>query len=105
MKIRWENIAEQQANEIATYIRKSFGFKRMKLFGEQIIHSTRLLTLNPYMGILDPLLTGRSQSYRSILINKLSKMVYYVDEEAKMIHISAFWDCRSEPLAQAEHLV
>ena len=104
MKIEWENIAEQKAKEIGKYIRRSFGLKRMKVFGEQIRHTTDLLILNPYMGVLDPLLSGRSQSYRSILINRLSKMVYYVDEKEGVIHISAFWDCRCEPLAQSEHL-
>ena len=105
MIVKWDNIALDQLDQVADYILESFGEKRENVFREQVLYATQLLKLNPYMGILDPLLTGRSQSYRSILINKLSKMVYYVDEEAKMIHISAFWDCRSEPLAQAEHLV
>lgn len=104
MKIHWEIIALDGLDQVADYILDSFGEKIESAFRERVQFATELLKLNPYMGVLDPLLSGRSQSYRSILINRLSKMVYYVDEKEGVIHISAFWDCRCEPLAQSEHL-
>ena len=42
----------------------------------------------------------RPTAYRSIIINGLSKMVYYIDDE--FVRIAAFWDTRREPQSQAE---
>jgi len=103
MKLIWEHIAKDQLKEVAGYVRKSFGLNREKQFQQEIRYATRMLLLNPYMGALDPLFSGRSIAYRSILVNRLNKMVYYVDNN-DIIHISAFWDCRREPIQQTKHL-
>ena len=104
MKVVWENIALEQLDQVADYVLDRFGEKREILFREQVKHTAELLKSNPYMGVLDSLLIERSQSYRSVLVNRLNKMVYYVDENNETIHISAFWDCRCEPLGQTQHL-
>jgi plasmid stabilization system protein ParE len=104
MRIKWEKIALEQLDQVADYIYDNFGEKRESIFQEQVRHTTKLLESNPYMGALDPLLRGRFQSYRSVLVNRLNKMVYFVDEKAEIIHIAAFWDCRREPLEQTMHL-
>ncbi|MCR5453706.1 MAG: hypothetical protein K6F33_01805 [Bacteroidales bacterium] len=49
-------------------------------------------------------MSNRFKSYRSIIINNLSKMVYFVDDNADTIYIAAFWDCRQDPLSQIECL-
>ena len=103
MIIVWENIAQEQLEEVANYIENGFGLKYVRLFQQDVLHTTELLLLNPYLGALEPLLSGRSKEYRSILANRLDKMVYYVDENT--IHIVAFWDCRREPGGQTKHLV
>ena len=101
MKLIWERIAKEQLKEVAKYIRVDFGVKREKIFQQEISHATRMLLLNPYMGALDPLFSERTIAYRSILVNRLNKMVYYVDDN-EIIHISAFWDCRRNPETQAK---
>lgn len=52
-----------------------------------------------YIGAIDPLFADRPASYRSIIINGLSKMVYRIDDDT--IHIVGVWDCRQEPKGQA----
>ena len=104
MKTVWEDPALEQLGEVADYIGDRFGEKRADVFLDEVRHVIDLLEYNPYMGALDPLLVGRSESYRSVLVNKLNKLVYYVDENNETIHIAAFWDCRREPLRQTEHL-
>ncbi|MCR5456397.1 MAG: type II toxin-antitoxin system RelE/ParE family toxin [Bacteroidales bacterium] len=104
MKIKWANIALEQLEQVADYIYDSFGESRENIFEEQVKHVTNLLASNPYMGALEPLLEGRSESYRSVLVNRRSKMVYYIDENNGTIIIAAFWDCRSEPLTNVRHL-
>ena len=104
MKIHWDEKAEWQMNQVAIYILQNFGVKSLIKFRQELNHTTELLQSNPNMCALESLLTKRSRTYRSTIINKLSKMVYYVDEQNETIHIAAFWDCRREPLAQIERL-
>ena len=59
-----------------------------------------MLCKNPYIAAIDPLFGDRANTYRSTLINRRSKMVYYVVDDE--IHIAAFWDCRRDPVAQAK---
>ena len=59
-----------------------------------------LLAANPRLGITEPLLAGRKREYRSIVVHKLFKLVYYVKDET--LYIAALWDTRREPHAQAD---
>ena len=59
-----------------------------------------MLKKSPNVGAIDPLFVDRPIAYRSIIINGLSKMVYYIDGD--IIRIAAFWDTRREPQAQAK---
>lgn len=57
----------------------------------------------PTMGRIDSLFAHRKQTYRSIIIRKLSKIVYYVKDN--ILHIAAFWDTRREPKSQASQTI
>ena len=61
-----------------------------------------MIMRHPNIGSIDPLFDDRPISYRSVIINSLSKMVYFIEEET--IHIVAFWDTRREPKKQAEQV-
>ena len=41
----------------------------------------------------------RKQAYRSIIVRRLNKVVYYV--KGDILHIAAVWDTRREPKNQA----
>ena len=44
-----------------------------------------------------PLLSDRAKAYRSLVIHKHCKVVYFVDEEADTLVIADVWDTRREP--------
>ena len=44
-------------------------------------------------------LAGRKREYRSIVVHKLFKLVYYVKGDT--LHIAALWDTRREPDTQS----
>lgn len=58
-----------------------------------------MLRRSPYIGQIDPLFEGRAKTYRSVIVNGLNKMVYYIEDDT--LHIAAFWDTRMEPEEQA----
>lgn len=53
------------------------------------------------VGSMEPLLSNRPMAYRSVVINKLNKMIYYISNTDDVIYIVDFWDTRCEPNAQA----
>ena len=99
MKAVWHLRAMKGKSQVAKYIRKEFGNKRAKKFRQKVGDTVTMLMDNPYIGKIDPLFEGRALTYRSVIINGLSKMVYYVNGDT--IYIAAFWDTRMEPEEQA----
>lgn len=58
-----------------------------------------MLRRSPYIGQIDPLFEGRAKTYRSVIVNGLNKMVYYIEDDT--LHIAALWDTCMEPEEQA----
>ena len=92
-----------QRKQVADYIRDNFGAKHKILFLQEVRRITGMLKLTPNLGPIDPLFADRPIAYRSIIINGLSKMVYYVKEDT--IRIAAFWDVRREPNEQRDKTI
>lgn len=99
MKAIWEPKAKVAKRQIAAYIRTEFGTKRAKKFRQEVDDMVTMLMRAPNIGQIDPLFEGRAKTYRSIIVNGLNKMVYYVEDDT--VHIAAFWDTRREPTNQA----
>ena len=99
MKVIWHPRAETAMLQVADYIREQFGFKRKKAFMQEVRQMAQKLRRSPYIGQIDPLFEGRSKTYRSVIVNGLNRMVYYIEDNT--IHIAAFWDTRMEPEEQA----
>ena len=98
MKVIWDSLAIRERNQVANYIQRHFGTKRKERFLSEVREATQMLKRNSGIGSIDPLFADRPIAYRSIVINGLSKMVYYINGDA--IYIAAFWDCRKEPKSQ-----
>ncbi len=99
MKVIWQPEADKGRIQIAKYIRRNFGKKIMVEFMETLQKVTKLLSQFPDIGRIDPLFKDRANTYRCLIVNKLSKLVYRIDGD--VVNIVAFWDCRQEPKNQA----
>ena len=95
MRIEWNDNAERQKDCIADYIFERFGYDRMRQYLDEVEHTTKQICDYPNLGSIDPLFSERGNVYRSVIVDRLSKLVYYVKEDT--IRIAAFWDCRQEP--------
>ena len=102
MKVIWHDQAKEALRKTAAYIRKHFGIQERENFRNEINKVQVLLTSNPFMGPVEPLLADQPVEYRSFVINRLNKIVYSI--EGDTIHIADFWDTRREPKAQAQQL-
>ena len=102
MKIIWKERAKDSARQAFVYCRLKFGKRIMLQFKDRLFHQTDLLSLNPLLGKRDFLLEDRRDHvYRSLLVHKHFKVVYYIDESEDTVYIVALWDVRREPREQA----
>lgn len=103
MKAIWDSEARKAQRQVAAYIRKEFGVKRAKKFRQEVDDTVNRLMCNPGIGQIDPLFEDRAWTYRSVIVNGLNKIVYFV--EGDNIYIAAFWDTRmneEEQVAKVE---
>jgi plasmid stabilization system protein ParE len=103
MRIIINDEAKKRIRETARYIHKKFGKKARLDFKSEIEHIVKLLHDNPSIGPAEPYLADAPVLYRSIVVNHLNKMVYWIDGD--VIEIVDFWDCRCEPKKQAEQII
>lgn len=102
MKVIVQKAAARQISRTYTYGERHFGKQAAEKTHARIMEALRLLAANPRLGIAEPLLASRKREYRSIVVHKLFKLVYYVKDET--LYIAALWDTRREPRAQAGNL-
>ena len=102
MKAILTNAAKQQIRQTAKYVLKQFGKRRKDKFLQEVRHARFLIADNPNMGSIEPLLVKHTTTYRSLVVNKLNKIVYYIDND--IIYIVDFWDTRREPVSQANQV-
>ena len=100
MKIHWHKRADAQLHQIEEYVLRDFGERVRQEFMDEVEQTVLSLSEMPTMGQIDPLFIHRKETYRSIIIRRLNKVVYYVKNDT--LHIAAFWDTRREPKYQAK---
>ncbi len=94
-KVVWQRNAIIQRNSILEYIIREFGKSPARKFNAELKRCQNLICSNPLIAPLEQLLSGMEKTYRSILVSRLSKMIFY--EEEGVIHIVALWDTRRCP--------
>ena len=100
MKIHWHKRAAAQLHQVEDYVLRDFGERIREEFMDEVEEAILALADMPTRGKLDPLFAHRKQAYRSIIVRRLNKVVYYVKGDT--LHIAAFWDTRREPKNQAK---
>ena len=99
MRIHWEDKAEWNLHQIEDYIFERFGPDSLEKFMDRVDQSVETILRYPNIGPVEPLLADLPQSYHSVVVGNLSKIVYRVEDE--VIYIADIWDCRREPKAMA----
>lgn len=97
MQVEWKQQARQEVRAAVIYGAEHFGERTAISFYRQIRIQAELLASHPKLGILEPLLSDRKHQYRSLIVHKHHKLVYYIDEQKDTIYIADLWDMRREP--------
>lgn len=99
MEIIWAEEAFRAWQDTIDYIVEEFGVRAAEKFYKKTEEWQNVLSSSPMAGKTEPLLNNRSRLYRSIVITKQCKLIYYIEDET--IFIVDFWDVRREPEALA----
>lgn len=100
LAIHWYKGASIALHQIGNYILQEFGELARQDFMNEVEKTVLNLADFPAIGVIDPLFAHRKKTYRSIIVRKYNKIVYYVSDNT--IFISGFWDTRREPKRQAD---
>ena len=95
MKVRTLEQAEEAIQKTARYIQREFGRRNRDKFLSKVEETKKLLSFNPHLGPVEPLLADRATTYRSVVVARQNKMVYRITDDC--IEIADFWDVRREP--------
>ena len=101
MELVWETDAYSLWEDTARYIEREFGYIAMVDYINETANIEQQLINNPYLGIEEPLLKGCSVAFRSIVLAKHNKVIYFVTDRINVVDI---WDTRREPKHQAAKL-
>ena len=99
IKIHWTKESREQWRKTALYIQHEWGVSALRKFVENTEKIQNQLMEFSYFGKIEPLLADRSKLYRSIVLSKQNKIIYYIQDDT--IYIVDFWDTRCEPKKQA----
>lgn len=97
LSLIWHASFEEKLKAAIRWSRFHFGERTAGKFYRRIIEESNRLTFAPYIGGVEPLLDGFPIEYRSLVVHKHFKVVYYVDEANALVHIVDMWDVRREP--------
>ena len=107
-----EQVKDKLQTELSKFIKETALIVKLSNFDLTIIgevakpgkykvyQTERLLEWNPNLGPAEPYLADAPVLYRSIVVNRLNKIIYWINDD--VIEIVDFWDTRREPTAQAE---
>lgn len=62
---------------------------------DEVDADNEYLARNPYMFKKEPLLEMRTIEYRSVIVKKLNKIIYRIDDE--LVTVVDFWNSRQSP--------
>jgi plasmid stabilization system protein ParE len=88
--------AIERLDEIYNYIRLCSELAAARIYND-ILDEIAKLKLFPRMAPVEPILANCGKIFRSLVVMKHYKVVYYIEDEEDTIYIATVWDCRQNP--------
>lgn len=96
MKVLWTAFAESQSDNIYDYIQRTKNPYIATDIYNNILDESAMLARFPRMAAIESLLSEFPEEYRSLVVYRNYKVVYYIDSETT-IYVVAVFDCRQNP--------
>lgn len=95
MKVIWLTNAQEALLKTAEYVGEIFGEKKQLELLDEVELCNKLLSQHPFMGRMEPELADRTIEYRYLIVKRLNKIIYNVDND--IIVVADFWNTRRNP--------
>lgn len=92
VKVFWKPRAIFQLKKQAGWYDTNMGTSAADKFWNGMIAAGDLLSTNPYLGKIEPLLEDSAKTYRSLVHHKDYKIIYTFEDDNK-IQIVSIWHC------------
>lgn len=102
LKEHWSKRAQKEYLDTLNYIHEEFGYQSAIKYAESLNKWRQWIIENPEISPIEPLLADMKHEYRSRVVSKHSKLVYYAS--ADTVNFVAVWDMRRNPDALLRHL-
>jgi plasmid stabilization system protein ParE len=97
----WTNRALATLDNIFEFYKEKSENAAIKIVN-RLYYSAGTLKTFPNAGAIEPLLDGFSVCFRSLVVEKHFKLIYYTDENR--VYITEVWDTRQNPYRLTGHL-
>ena len=95
MVVKWLAPAKESLKNISSYYKKEYTPKAAFKIITEIRLSVNKLKEFSELAAIETLLEGRTKTYRSLVVSKTYKVVYFI--ENKTVYVADIWDCRQHP--------
>ncbi|MDR0866358.1 MAG: type II toxin-antitoxin system RelE/ParE family toxin [Candidatus Symbiothrix sp.] len=96
MVIQWSLKARERVKNIYLFYRERSERVATEMLGD-FNNAAKRLAAYPQMAPREPFLADFSKTYRSFIVRKYFKIIYFVNEEKEEIVIATVWDNRQDP--------
>jgi plasmid stabilization system protein ParE len=62
-----------------------------------ILDELEILEKQPEIAAIEPILEGLPKQFRSLIVNRKYKAVYYIEKQSNTVFVATIWDCRQDP--------
>ena len=88
--------ALSRLDEIYNWLKLNVGENSAVKTYNAILDELGILEQHPKVAAVEPILEDLPKEFRSLIINKKFKAVYYIDEQRGMVFVATIWDCRQD---------
>lgn len=95
MKVQWMKYAIKSLDQIYFYLKDKDAPRAARKITIQIWETANKLAKHSNMGKIEPDLNAEEDIYRSLIVGKNYKIIYYYED--KTVYIIDIWDVRQDP--------
>lgn len=96
MRIIWSSEATRSLEVIHDFYYSKNERAANKIITD-IYNAVLSLSQQPSMTPIEPALSEFPESYRSLVVRRLFKLIYRIDQDKQVLIIVTIWDCRQNP--------
>lgn len=94
-QIIWKHTARAKYLKVTRWYFDNMGIKASYIFMRGVAKDVERVSKQPTIGKREPLLVGHKEDFRSLLVHRHTKIIYYYD--TYNVYIVDLWDCRQNP--------